>query len=77
MVKSTDTELERIEENKENANNIEKGEKLTPDTSSQSSEKKIPSSNNDDEQEHGVLRSILTIYMHCLYPFSIFLWITY
>ena len=55
MVKSTDTELERIEENKENANSIERAEKQSPDTSSQSAEKKIPSSNNDEERDHGVL----------------------
>jgi len=51
-VKSIDTELEEIEENKENANNIEKGEKITSDTSRQSPEKKIPSSNNDEEKDH-------------------------
>ena len=55
MVKSIDTELEEIEENKENANNIEKGEKITSDTSRQSPEKKIPSSNNEEEKDHGVL----------------------
>lgn len=57
MVKSNETELERIEEDKENASKIEKGDKASQNNINEqgqlTSEKGAPSSNKDEEQEHG------------------------
>ena len=74
MVKSTDTELERIEEDKENGNKIEKGGKGSPNTSSeQPSEKGF--NNHDEEPDHGLhlLLFILFKYYFMLSHFSLFL----
>lgn len=58
MVKSNESELERIEEDKENANKIGKGEKSSTNSineQGQAAEKGTPTSNNDEEQDHGKL----------------------
>ena len=56
MVKSTDTELDLIEQNKENENKVEKEGKVSPNTSNEpanrQSEKTTPT-NNDEEADHG------------------------
>ncbi|XP_065052135.1 REST corepressor 1-like isoform X2 [Rhopilema esculentum] len=55
MVKSTDTELDLIEQNKENENKVEKEGKVSPNTSNEpanrQSEKTTPT-NNDEEADH-------------------------